>query len=66
MRRNLRQNMISQIHINLCLCLLISNLVFLIVVQKPRDFDDCVGIAAILHFFLVSAFAWMAVECFTM
>lgn len=50
------------IHRNLCLTLLIANLVLLCGLDKTANQKVCSLIAGLLHYFFLSAFSWMFLE----
>ncbi|CAH0762138.1 unnamed protein product [Bemisia tabaci] len=52
------------IHKNLCACLLIAELLFLVGISRTDQQFLCGAIAAALHFFFLCAFAWMFLEGF--
>ncbi|KRY15506.1 Latrophilin-3 [Trichinella patagoniensis] len=52
------------IHKNLCLCLLIAEVVFLFGIRQTSNPLTCGIIAVVLHFFFLAAFAWMLLEGF--
>ena len=66
--RKLRGNKINQIHINLSISLFIAYIIFLAGVEARRstNLNSCLTIAFFLQFFFLSAWGWMAAECFTM
>ncbi|KAI8482585.1 hypothetical protein Bbelb_396520 [Branchiostoma belcheri] len=47
---------------NLCICLLVAEVVFLAAVDKTQNKDVCTGIAIALHYLFLTVFAWMCVE----
>ncbi|XP_039260773.2 adhesion G-protein coupled receptor G7-like [Styela clava] len=53
-------------HINLCACLSIAYFIFLIGIEATRNRQVCVAVSALIHFFLLAAWGWMAVESITM
>ncbi|XP_076445246.1 uncharacterized protein LOC143283086 isoform X3 [Babylonia areolata] len=64
----LRRDNPSKILVNLCVALTLSNLVFVAGMQ-PYALDNLIGckvVAVLLHFSLLSALCWMAVEAFYM
>lgn len=66
--KKLRRDNPSKILVNLCVALALSNLVFVAGMQ-PYALDNLVGckiVAVLLHFSLLSALCWMAVEAFYM
>ncbi|XP_078090956.1 adhesion G protein-coupled receptor E3-like isoform X2 [Mustelus asterias] len=50
------------IHINLCLSLLIADLVFLVGISRTENEVLCRVIAAILHYSFLAVFSWMFLE----
>uniref|UniRef100_A0A4W4HK15 Adhesion G protein-coupled receptor L1a n=1 Tax=Electrophorus electricus TaxID=8005 RepID=A0A4W4HK15_ELEEL len=52
----------TTIHKNLCLTLFISQLLFLIGMDKTHYTVACPVLAGLLHFFLLSVFCWLCVE----
>ncbi|XP_047659150.1 adhesion G protein-coupled receptor L1-like isoform X4 [Tachysurus fulvidraco] len=52
----------TTIHKNLCLTLFISQLLFLISMERTHYTVACPVLAALLHFFLLSVFCWLCVE----
>ncbi|CAG5126357.1 unnamed protein product, partial [Candidula unifasciata] len=68
MEVKLRRDNPSKILINLCLALMLSNLIYLVGMQD-YTFDNtasCKVVAVLLHYFLLSSLTWMAVEAFYM
>lgn len=66
--RKLRRDNPSKILINLCLALLLSNLVYL-AGMHDYSFDNstaCKVVAVLLHYSLLASLTWMAVEAFYM
>ncbi|CCD61662.1 Latrophilin-like protein LAT-2 [Caenorhabditis elegans] len=59
--RNL-QNVRNSIHRNLCLCLLIAELVFVIGMDRTGNRTGCGVVAILLHYFFLSSFCWMLLE----
>ncbi|CAI2336342.1 unnamed protein product [Caenorhabditis sp. 36 PRJEB53466] len=59
--RNL-QNVRNSIHRNLCLCLLIAELVFVIGVDRTGNRTGCGVVAILLHYFFLASFCWMLLE----
>ncbi|XP_078673407.1 adhesion G protein-coupled receptor L3-like isoform X2 [Branchiostoma floridae x Branchiostoma belcheri] len=47
---------------NLCVCLLVAEVVFVAAVDKTQNKDVCTGIAIALHYLFLTVFAWMCVE----
>ncbi|CAG0896252.1 unnamed protein product [Darwinula stevensoni] len=52
------------IHENLCACLLLAELIFLIGIGRTEHRIACGIVAGLLHFFFLTAFAWMFFEGF--
>ncbi|CAJ0955599.1 unnamed protein product, partial [Mesorhabditis belari] len=52
----------NTIHRNLCLCLLIGELVFVIGIDRTGNKTGCSIVALILHYFFMAAFFWMLIE----
>ena len=50
------------IHVNLCLSLLTAELIFMFGIDQTSDTATCAVIAASLHYFFLSSFAWMFLE----
>ncbi|EGT38168.1 CBN-LAT-2 protein [Caenorhabditis brenneri] len=59
--RNL-QNVRNSIHRNLCLCLLIAELVFVIGMDRTGNRTGCGVVAILLHYFFLASFCWMLLE----
>uniref|UniRef100_A0A915AR09 Uncharacterized protein n=2 Tax=Parascaris TaxID=6254 RepID=A0A915AR09_PARUN len=55
-------NVRNTIHRNLCLCLLIAELVFVIGIDRTENKAVCSAIAVILHYFFLASFCWMLLE----
>ncbi|XP_071980265.1 adhesion G-protein coupled receptor G4 [Engystomops pustulosus] len=64
MFRQLRRDYPSKILMNLCFSLLLLNLLFLVNnwLSSFQIEGLCISIAALLHYFLLSSFTWMALE----
>jgi hypothetical protein len=54
----------NTIHKNLCLCLLLAEIVFLSGINATHDRIVCGLVAGLLHFFFLCAFMWMLLEGF--
>ncbi|XP_031336260.1 latrophilin Cirl [Photinus pyralis] len=54
----------TTIHCNLCVCLLIAELLFLVGIDQTDNRLGCGFIAAFLHYFFLCAFVWMFFEGF--
>ncbi|XP_035670689.1 adhesion G protein-coupled receptor L3-like [Branchiostoma floridae] len=50
------------VHANLCICLLLAEIIFLAAVDKTQNKDACDVVAIILHYLFLAAFAWMCAE----
>lgn len=48
--------------LHLCVTLVISQVLFLVGINRTEVVGVCRGIAIALHYFLLSAFCWMLVE----
>uniref|UniRef100_A0A8R1EUH8 G_PROTEIN_RECEP_F2_4 domain-containing protein n=1 Tax=Caenorhabditis japonica TaxID=281687 RepID=A0A8R1EUH8_CAEJA len=59
--RNL-QNVRNSIHRNLCLCLLVAELVFVIGMDRTGNRTGCGVVAILLHYFFLASFCWMLLE----
>uniref|UniRef100_A0A1I7XZ25 C-type lectin domain-containing protein n=1 Tax=Steinernema glaseri TaxID=37863 RepID=A0A1I7XZ25_9BILA len=55
-------NVRNTIHRNLCLSLLVAELLFVIGINRADNEGVCRGIAVALHYFFLSAFTWMLLE----
>ncbi|KAK0395881.1 hypothetical protein QR680_001472 [Steinernema hermaphroditum] len=55
-------NVRNTIHRNLCLSLLVAELLFVIGINRAENEAVCRGIAVALHYFFLSAFTWMLLE----
>ncbi|VDM95826.1 unnamed protein product [Thelazia callipaeda] len=51
-----------KIHCNLCFCLLLAELVFMIGIDQTENKIICGGIAVSLHYLFLAAFCWMLLE----
>jgi hypothetical protein len=52
----------NYIHIQLCVCLVIAQLVFVIGVEPRGNEDACSAVAILLHYFWLVCFMWMLME----
>ncbi|KAM3864607.1 adhesion G protein-coupled receptor E5-like [Diretmus argenteus] len=52
----------TTIHLHLCLCLFVADLVFLIGISRTKPEGGCRFVAALLHFFFLGVFSWMLLE----
>ncbi|XP_066280376.1 adhesion G protein-coupled receptor L2-like isoform X2 [Branchiostoma lanceolatum] len=50
------------VHANLCICLLLAEIIFLAAVDKTQNKGACEVVAIVLHYLFLAAFAWMCVE----
>nr|XP_039250631.1 adhesion G-protein coupled receptor G6-like isoform X3 [Styela clava] len=62
----LRKSEIVKIHSHLGFCLMLSYIILLSSTERPKAYGLCIASAALLHFFLLSSWGWMVVECITM
>ncbi|XP_050356968.1 latrophilin Cirl isoform X2 [Nymphalis io] len=61
--RNMKSDRVL-IHKNLCVCLLIAEIVFMAGIDKTQNQILCGVVAGLLHYFFLAAFAWMFLEGF--
>uniref|UniRef100_A0A915JBB7 Latrophilin-3 n=1 Tax=Romanomermis culicivorax TaxID=13658 RepID=A0A915JBB7_ROMCU len=54
----------ATIHKNLCFCLLVAELTFLLGISRTDDRLTCGVVAGFLHYFFLASFAWMLLEGF--
>ncbi|XP_028999081.1 adhesion G protein-coupled receptor E5 [Betta splendens] len=52
----------TTIHLHLCICLLMADLIFLAGISQTKPKGGCRFVAAMLHFFFLGVFAWMLLE----
>ncbi|XP_035253464.1 adhesion G protein-coupled receptor E1-like [Anguilla anguilla] len=52
----------NTIHLHLCVCLFIANLVFLAGISSTQNKVGCALVAGLLHFFFLAASCWMCLE----
>ncbi|KAI1884312.1 hypothetical protein AGOR_G00225130 [Albula goreensis] len=52
----------NTIHLHLCICLFIANLVFLAGISSTQNKGGCAFVAGVLHFCFLAAFCWMCLE----
>ncbi|TTE81755.1 CD97 antigen [Bagarius yarrelli] len=52
----------TTIHLHLCVCLFIANLIFLFFISSTHNKAGCAAVAALLHFFYLAAFSFMLLE----
>ncbi|XP_041357950.1 adhesion G-protein coupled receptor G6-like [Gigantopelta aegis] len=64
----LRQDFPSKLLLNLCVALFVTNLVFIAGMQEYtfKDRTACTVVAVLMHYSLLSAMSWMAVEAVNM
>jgi latrophilin 3 len=60
--RTLRRDFRFVVHRNLCLNLLIAEILLLAGIDATANRDLCLSIAVFLHLFFLCAFSWMFVE----
>ncbi|CAM5117776.1 unnamed protein product [Natator depressus] len=56
------RNVNTSIHLQLCLCLFLADLLFLTAVDSPSHQLACAIIAGLLHYLFLACFAWMFLE----
>ncbi|CAH1248779.1 ADGRG4 [Branchiostoma lanceolatum] len=64
--KELRQTRPQHILVNLCAALLATLIIFLAGIEATNSPVGCTVVAFLLHYFLLAAFMWMAVEAFNM
>ncbi|KAG0714687.1 Adhesion G-protein coupled receptor G6 [Chionoecetes opilio] len=64
--RTLNRDRSGKIVMNLSLVLLLLNIMFIIAVNLEPPSVACIALAAVLHYLVVAAFAWMLVEAANM
>ncbi|KAJ8001457.1 hypothetical protein DPEC_G00169690 [Dallia pectoralis] len=52
----------NTIHLHLCLCLFIADLVFLAGISETQNKGGCGFVAGLLHLFFLASFCWMLLE----
>ncbi|XP_026874657.2 adhesion G protein-coupled receptor E5 isoform X2 [Electrophorus electricus] len=52
----------TTIHLHLCVCLFIADLLFLFFISSTSNKGACAFVASLLHFFFLAAFCWMLLE----
>ncbi|XP_029991385.1 CD97 antigen isoform X2 [Sphaeramia orbicularis] len=52
----------TTIHLHLCLCLFMADLVFLAGISQTKPVGGCRFVAALLHYFFLGVFTWMLLE----
>ncbi|XP_066939224.1 adhesion G protein-coupled receptor E3-like isoform X2 [Macrobrachium rosenbergii] len=54
------------IRLNLCICLLLAELILLTGLNATKNKILCAFVAALLHYFFITVFAWCAIEAFNL
>ncbi|KAM4584399.1 adhesion G protein-coupled receptor E5 isoform 2-T2 [Odontesthes bonariensis] len=52
----------NTIHLHLCICLFLADLIFLVGISQTTPEGGCKFVAAMLHFFFLGVFTWMLLE----
>ncbi|XP_054897620.1 adhesion G protein-coupled receptor E5 [Poeciliopsis prolifica] len=52
----------TTIHLHLCVCLFMADLVFLVGISRTKPEGGCKFVAAMLHFFFLGVMSWMLLE----
>ncbi|KAK2815879.1 hypothetical protein Q5P01_026346 [Channa striata] len=52
----------TTIHLHLCICLFMADLIFLAGISRTQPEGGCRFVAAMLHYFFLGVFAWMLLE----
>ncbi|XP_028256735.1 CD97 antigen-like isoform X2 [Parambassis ranga] len=52
----------TTIHLHLCICLFMADLIFLAGISQTKPVGGCRFVAAMLHFFFLGVFTWMLLE----
>lgn len=52
----------TTIHLHLCICLFVADLVFLAGISQTKPVGGCRFVAALLHYFFLGVFTWMLLE----
>ncbi|KAJ0033205.1 hypothetical protein NQD34_000312 [Periophthalmus magnuspinnatus] len=52
----------TTIHLHLCICLFIADLVFLAGISQTKPVGGCRFVAGLLHYFFLGVFTWMLLE----
>ncbi|XP_030595316.1 adhesion G protein-coupled receptor E1 [Archocentrus centrarchus] len=52
----------TTIHLHLCICLFMADLIFLAGISQTEPVGGCKFVAAMLHFFFLAVFTWMLLE----
>uniref|UniRef100_A0A2K6EJ02 Adhesion G protein-coupled receptor E1 n=1 Tax=Propithecus coquereli TaxID=379532 RepID=A0A2K6EJ02_PROCO len=56
------QNRNTYLHLNLCVCLFLADILFLIGIDKTDNQTGCTIVAGALHYLFLACFFWMLVE----
>ncbi|XP_044850466.1 adhesion G protein-coupled receptor E3-like isoform X3 [Mauremys mutica] len=56
------RNVSTSLHLQLCLCLFLADLLFLTTVTRPGSQVACAVIAGLLHYLFLACFSWMFLE----
>ncbi|XP_053869144.1 uncharacterized protein LOC128828471, partial [Malaclemys terrapin pileata] len=56
------RNISTSLHLQLCLCLFLADLLFLATVTHPSSQMACAVIAGLLHYLFLACFSWMLLE----
>ncbi|XP_039370925.1 adhesion G protein-coupled receptor E3-like isoform X3 [Mauremys reevesii] len=56
------RNVSTSLHLQLCLCLFLADLLFLTQVTRPGSQVACAVIAGLLHYLFLACFSWMFLE----
>ncbi|XP_059191988.1 adhesion G protein-coupled receptor E2 isoform X2 [Centropristis striata] len=52
----------TTIHLHLCICLFVADLIFLAGISRTQPEGGCKFVAAMLHYFFLGVFTWMLLE----
>ncbi|TNN63083.1 CD97 antigen [Liparis tanakae] len=52
----------TTIHLHLCICLFVADLIFLAGISETKPVGGCRFVAAMLHYFFLGVFTWMLLE----
>ena len=66
MLRKLREKDISKYHIQLCCALSGMLLVFVIGIDETENYEGCVTVSVLIHYFTLVAMMWMVAEALLM
>eukprot|EP00118_Oscarella_pearsei_P002050 m.9315 g.9315 ORF g.9315 m.9315 type:complete len:1317 (+) comp21269_c0_seq1:161-4111(+) len=64
--KEMRRHILNQVHVQLCIALTITNVVVVFGLDLTEPRQLCQSMAALLHYAILVAFAWMAVEAIFM